>query len=61
MIQPYFKKLLKIYPDYVQSTVAENLGEGRKISAATDDDVQNLANIYNDFVSFACDKGIVVE
>lgn len=61
MIQPYFKKLLKIYPDYVQSTVAENLGDGRKISAATDDDVQNLANIYNDFVSFACDKGIVVE
>lgn len=61
MIQPYFIKLHKLYPDYVQQVVADNLGEGRKVSTATDDEVQELANIYSDFTSFCCDRGIIVE
>lgn len=61
MIQPYFIKLHKLYPDYVQQVVADNLGEGRKVSTATDDEIQELANIYSDFTSFCCDRGIVVE
>ena len=61
MIQPYFIKLHKLYPDYVQQVVADNLGEGRKVSTATDDEIQELANIYSDFTSFCCDRGIIVE
>ncbi len=61
MIQPYFKKLHKLYPDYVMSVVAEHLGEGRKVSSATEDEVTELGNIYSDFAQFACDRGIVVE
>lgn len=60
MIKPYFKKLHKLYPDYVDDVVSEHLG-GKKISEATDDDVTELGNIYSDFVSFACERGIVVE
>ena len=61
MIQPYFKRLFKLYPDYVTHVVAENLGEGRKITSATNDELTELGNIYSDFVSFACDRGIVIE
>lgn len=61
MIQPYFKRLHKLYPDYVLSVVAEHLGEGRRVSSATDDEVTELGNIYSDFVQFACERGIVVE
>lgn len=60
MIKPYFKKLHKAYPDYVDDVVSEHLG-GKKVSEATDDDVTELGNIYSDFVSFACERGIVVE
>lgn len=61
MIQPYFVKLIKLYPDYVHDVVEQNLGQGRKISSATDDELQELSNIYSEFNSFCCDRGIVVE
>lgn len=61
MIQPYFIRLHKIYPDYVMNVIAEHLGEGRKVSSATNDELVELGNIYSDFVQFACDRGIIVE
>ena len=61
MIQPYMAKLYKLYPDYVTGVVAENLGENRRVSSATDDEVTELGNIYSDFVTFACDRGIVID
>ena len=59
LIQPYVQKLWKTYPEYVNQVVADQLGKGRKISSATDDELACLESIYN--VDFCCDRGIVVE
>lgn len=61
MISPYATKIFSLYPDYVTSTVENELGEGRKITSATDDEITELGNIYSEFVAFTCDRGIVVE
>lgn len=61
LIQPYFKAIYKKYPDAVTSIVAQELGEGAKISKATDEQLTELETIYNKMVSFACDQGIIVE
>jgi len=60
MIQPYFKKIYSLYPDYVLGVISEHLGEGKKISEATDDDITELGNIYSDFVNFASDREIKI-
>lgn len=61
LIQPYVQKLWKTYPEYINQVVADQLGKGRKISSATDDELACLESIYNNFVDFCCDRGIVVE
>ena len=61
MIQPYFKAIHKKYPEKVKEIVACELGEGGKISQATDEQLMELENIYNQLVSYACEFGIVVE
>lgn len=61
LIQPYFKAIHKKNPDRVLAIVEEELGEGRKVSSATDDDVVALENIYNKMVSFADNQGIRIE
>lgn len=61
MIKPYFKAIHKKYPEKVAEIIAYELGEGAKISQATDEQLAELENIYNQFVTFACNMGIVVE
>lgn len=61
LIRPYCAKLFKLYPSYVNETIEEQLGVGKKITNATDDEITELGNIYNEFVSFSCDRGIVIE
>lgn len=61
MIQPYFKAVHKKYPDKVKEIVAIELGEGAKVTQATEEQLTELENIYNQLVSFACEMGIVVE
>ena len=61
LIQPYFKAIHKKYPEKVKEVVAVELGEGAKISQATEEQCTELENIYNTLVTFACNQGIVVE
>lgn len=61
MCKPYVEKLYKLYPDYTMSVIERELGTGRKLSSATDEELTELSNIYSEFVIFACDRGIVVE
>lgn len=66
LIKPYFSKLYKLYPDDVDYVINKSLGENekgrtKKISEATDDQISELEDIYCNLVSFACDKGIVIE
>ena len=60
LIKPYIDKIYPLYPDFVISTIAEQLGENRKITDATDDEITELGNIYSDFVAYASDRGIEV-
>lgn len=61
LVQPYFKAIYKKFPDKVKDVVAMELGEDRKISSATEEDVIALENIYNQFVTFAEQQGIEVD
>ena len=61
MCKPYVTKLFKLYPDYVIEVIENQLGEGRKLTSASDDEITELGNIYNELVSFCCDRGIVIE
>lgn len=61
LINPYFKAIFKKFPDKAKEVVALELGAEGKISQATDDQLLQLENIYNQFVTFACDQGIIVE
>lgn len=60
-IKPYFAKLKGLYPDLVKDIVDSQLGVDSKISEATDEQLTELETIYTNFISLACDKGIVVE
>lgn len=60
LIQPYYKAVFKKYPEEVKLIITQELGEGNKISQATDDQLHELEVIYNKLVSFACDMGIIV-
>lgn len=61
LIEPYFKTLIKRYPEWTRELVACKLGNDKRISQATDDDIVQLENIYNQFVTFANNMGVVVE
>ncbi len=61
MIKPYMGKLFQLYPNYVTDVVEKELGNGRKLTSATDDEITELGNIYSEFVSFSCDRGLVIE
>ena len=61
VIKPYFQAVHKKYPDKVKDVIVSELGEGVKVSEATDEQITELENIYNQLVTFACDQGIVVE
>lgn len=60
LIKPYVEKLFAVCKDDVNIIVAEELGDGRKISSATDDELVKLDNIYNRLVTKATLLGIEV-
>ena len=60
LIKPYVAKLYIVCPDDVTSIVERELGEGRKVTSATDDEIIKLDNIYNQLVTRATILGIEV-
>ena len=60
LIKPYVEKLFPICKEDVNYIVESELGEGRKISNATDDELVALDNIYNNLVTKAVLLGIEV-
>lgn len=61
LIQPYYKAVFAKFADKAKEIVELELGEGKKVSKATDDDIVALENIYNQLVAFADQQGIKVE
>ena len=58
IITPYIQRLWEVCPDDVTGIIETQLGEGRKISQATDDEIVALDNIYNNLVTKATLLGI---
>jgi hypothetical protein len=58
IITPYIQRLWDVCPDDVTGIIEAQLGEGRKISEATDDEMVALDNIYNNLVTKATLLGI---
>ena len=61
LIQPYFKAIHAKYPDKAKEFVEMELGEGAKVSKATDDQATELENIYNNMVTFCQNQNIKIE
>ena len=61
LIKPYYKAIFSKFADRAKEIVELELGEGHKISEATDEDLVALENIYNQLVTFAGNQGIKVE
>ena len=59
-IKPYMTKLWEIDQDFVSGVLEQELGEGRKLSSATDEEIVALDNIYNQLVTKATLLGIEV-
>ena len=60
LIKPYITKLMKVCGEEVVSIVESELGVGKKITQATDDDLVKLDNIYNNLVTKATLLGVEV-
>lgn len=60
-IKPYIARLNDLYPELVLEIVESQLGEGVKVTQATDDQLTELETIYTRLVNLACDRGIVVD
>lgn len=60
MITPYIKVLSKNYSSDISAIIATELGDGRKITSATDDEIIALDNIYNRLVTLATSLDITV-
>lgn len=59
-IKPYMEKLWKKDSNFVTNIIDNELGEGRKLSSATDEELIALDNIYNQLVTKATLLGIEV-
>lgn len=60
LIKPYIVRLNPVCPEDLLAIVEAELGEGRKISSATDEELVALDNIYNNLVTKAMMLGIEV-
>lgn len=60
IIKPYIIKLTPIAGAEVQKIVEAELGEGRKITSVTDEEIALLENIYNNLVTKATLLGVEV-
>lgn len=53
LIKPYIDRLFDICGDEITNIVEAQLGEGKRITEATDDDLVALDNIYNNLITKA--------
>ena len=60
-IKPYMMRLYKLYPQLVLDIITEQLGEGKKVSDATEDQLVELETIYTNLVDLATSRGIYVD
>lgn len=60
LIKPYVVKLSPIVGNEVQRIVESEIGEGRKITSVTDEEIVALENIYNNLVTKATLLGVEV-
>lgn len=60
IIKPYIEKLFPLCEGEVLDIIATYLGDGRKVTDATDDELVALSNIYNDLVTKATLLGVEV-
>jgi len=58
IIMPYVERLWEVCEDEVSSIIESQIGEGRKLSDVTDDELVFLDNIYNNLVTKATLLGI---
>lgn len=58
IIKPYMERLFPICKEEVMNIIACQLGEGKKVSEATDDDIVKLETIYNNLSTLACVKNV---
>lgn len=60
IIKPYVERLFEVCGDEVVNIIEAQLGEGRKVTDATDDELVALDNIYNNLVTKATLLGIEI-
>ena len=60
IIKPYVDRLFDICGDEIVSIIENQLGEGKRVTDATDDDLVALDSIYNNLVTKATMLGIDV-
>ena len=60
IIKPYVERLYEVCDDEVINIIEAQLGEGRKVTDATDDELVALDNIYNNLVTKATMLGIEI-
>lgn len=58
LLQPYVAKLFSLYPDYVAEQIESQLGVGKKLTEATDEQVTELGALYSTFIDFCTQRGI---
>ena len=58
IIKPYVERLYEICGDEIIDIIEAQLGEGRRVTDATDDDLVALDTIYNNLVTKATMLGI---
>lgn len=60
IIKPYVERLFEVCDEEVINIIEAQLGEGRKVTDATDDELVALDNIYNNLVTKATLLGIEI-
>lgn len=58
LLQPYVVKLYGLYPDYVTEQIESQLGIGKKLTEATEEQVTELGALYSTFVDFCTQRDI---
>lgn len=59
-IKPYAMKLSELYPEEAEAIVTAQLGSGKRISEARDNQLVELETIYNNLVALAQARGVEV-
>lgn len=58
LLQPYVIKLYGLYPEYVTEQIESQLGVGKKLTEATEEQVTELGALYSTFVDFCTQRDI---